>query len=144
MLETQIFTLCYYAAIMLLLNVYYAAINLLRYYAAIMLPLCQYYAAINFKSILCCYYAAIIRKQPFDLFYAIHKKNHMIGTIYQTIFFFHCGIPIVTTYCESTIYKWISIKCRLTVILLYLYIYTYYRYIFLFYFQKMFRVLNHL
>ena len=58
------FTLCYYAAIMLLLNVYYAAINFLYYYAAVMLIFKVYYAnhnyaAINFKSILCCYYAAI-------------------------------------------------------------------------------------
>ena len=33
----------------------------LCYYAAIMLPLNIYYAAINFKSILYCYYVAIIR-----------------------------------------------------------------------------------
>ena len=39
MLEHQMFTLCYYAAIMLLLNVYYAAINLSCYYAAVMLLL---------------------------------------------------------------------------------------------------------
>ena len=39
----------------------------------------------------------------------------MIGAIYQTIIFFHCGIPIVvTTYCESTIiFKWILIKFAL-------------------------------
>ena len=62
MLEPQIFTLCYYAAIILLLNVYYAAINLSCYYAAVVfLFKVYYYAAINFKSILFCYYAAIIR-----------------------------------------------------------------------------------
>ena len=33
----------------------------LYYYAAIMLPLKVYYAAINFKSILCCYYVVIMR-----------------------------------------------------------------------------------
>ena len=51
MLEPQMFTLCYYAAIMLLLNVCYAAINL-----------SCYYAAINFKSIYTfnIYYAAIM------------------------------------------------------------------------------------
>ena len=54
------FTLCYYAAIMLPLNVYYVAINISCYYAAIMLPLKVYYATINFKSILCCYYDSII------------------------------------------------------------------------------------
>ena len=61
MLEPHIFTLCYYAAIILLLNVYYAAINLSCYYAAVVfLFKVYYYAAINFKSILFCYYAAII------------------------------------------------------------------------------------
>ena len=40
------FTLCYYAAITLPLNVYYADINLSCYYAAIMLPLNVYYAVI--------------------------------------------------------------------------------------------------
>ena len=33
---------------------------ILCYYAAIMLPLKMYYA-INFKNILCCYYDAILR-----------------------------------------------------------------------------------
>ena len=53
------FTLCYYAAIMLPLNEYYAAINLSCYYAAVILLLvfimllaktfgiCYYYASIN-------------------------------------------------------------------------------------------------
>ena len=51
------FTLCYYADIMLPLNVYYAAINLSCYYAAVVLLFkVYYYAAINFKSILWCYY----------------------------------------------------------------------------------------
>ena len=50
------FTLCYYTAIMLSLNVYYAAINLSCYYAAVMLLFKVYYVAINCKSILCCYY----------------------------------------------------------------------------------------
>ena len=54
------FTLCYYAAIMLLINVYYAALNLSCYYAAVVMLLCCYYASINFKSILCCYYASIL------------------------------------------------------------------------------------
>ena len=40
------FTLCYYATIMLPLNVYYAAINCSSYYDAIMLPLKVYHAAI--------------------------------------------------------------------------------------------------
>ena len=40
------FTLCYYAAIMLLLNVYYADINLSCYYAAVMLLFKVYYANI--------------------------------------------------------------------------------------------------
>ena len=61
------FTLCYYAAIiiiiMLPLYVYYhnnyAAINLPCYYAAVMLLFKVYYA-INFKSILCCYCNAIL------------------------------------------------------------------------------------
>ena len=42
------FTLCYYAAIMLPLNEYYATINLSCYYADIMLPLNVYYAAIMY------------------------------------------------------------------------------------------------
>ena len=47
------FTLCYYADIMLPLNVYYAAINLSCYYAAVVLLFkVYYYAVINFKSIL--------------------------------------------------------------------------------------------
>ena len=37
------FTLCYYAAIMLPLNVYYVAINLSFYYAAVMLVFNVYY-----------------------------------------------------------------------------------------------------
>ena len=53
--------MCYYAAIMLPLNVYYAAINLSCYYDTVMLLLCYYYAAINFKIIVCCYYVDIIR-----------------------------------------------------------------------------------
>ena len=48
------FTLCYYAAIMLSLKVYYDGIYLSCYYVAIKSLLCYYYAAINFKSILCC------------------------------------------------------------------------------------------
>ena len=46
------FTLCYYAAIMLLLNVYYAAINLSCYYAAVMILLCCNYANIMLLLIL--------------------------------------------------------------------------------------------
>ena len=38
------FTLCYYAAIMLPLNVYYADIKLSFYYADIILPFNVYYA----------------------------------------------------------------------------------------------------
>ena len=40
------FTLCYHAAIMLILNVYYAAINLACYFAAVMLLFKVYYADI--------------------------------------------------------------------------------------------------
>ena len=54
------FTLCYYAAIMLLLNVYYAAINLSCYYAAVMLLFKVYYANIMLLLILKVYYAAIM------------------------------------------------------------------------------------
>ena len=39
-------TLCYYVAIMLPFNIYYAAINLSCYYAAVMLIFKVYYAAI--------------------------------------------------------------------------------------------------
>ena len=38
----------------------------LCYYADIMLPLNVYYAVINFKSILFCYYVAIMRLLLFD------------------------------------------------------------------------------
>ena len=48
------FTLCYYADIMLPLNVYYAAINLSCYYAAVVLLFKVYYAIIN-NTLLCCY-----------------------------------------------------------------------------------------
>ena len=51
------FKLCYYAAIILLLNVYYAAINLSCYYAAVMILLCCNCDAIILKV----YYAAIIK-----------------------------------------------------------------------------------
>ena len=63
MLEPQMFTLCYYAAIILLLNVYYAAINLSCYYAAVMLLLCCHYANIMLLLILKVYYAAILITQ---------------------------------------------------------------------------------
>ena len=46
------FTLCYYAAIMLPLNVYYAAINLSCYYDAIMLLFKVYYSIIMLLLIL--------------------------------------------------------------------------------------------
>ena len=52
------YTLCYYAAIMLPFKVYYAATNLYCYYSAIICnAISSYYSAI--KSILCFYYAAI-------------------------------------------------------------------------------------
>ena len=60
MLEPQMFTLCYYAAIKYLLCCYYAAINLSGYYAAVMLLLCCYYANIILLLILNVYYAAIM------------------------------------------------------------------------------------
>ena len=60
MLEPQMFTLCYYAAIMQLLNVYYAAINLSCYYAAVMPLLFCHYANIMLLLILKVYYAAIM------------------------------------------------------------------------------------
>ena len=47
--------------IMLLLNVYYAAINLSCYYASVMMLLCCHYANIMLLLILKVYYAAIIR-----------------------------------------------------------------------------------
>ena len=53
------FTLCYYAAIMLQLNIYYAAINLSCYYAAAMLLFKVYYAITMPLLILKVYYAAI-------------------------------------------------------------------------------------
>ena len=53
------FTLCYYASIMLPLNVYYA-INLSWYYAAVMLPFKFYYAIIMLLLILKVYYAFIM------------------------------------------------------------------------------------
>ena len=59
MLEPQMFKLFYYATIMLLLNVYYAAINLSCYYAAVMLLFKVYYANIMLLLILKVYYAAI-------------------------------------------------------------------------------------
>ena len=46
------FTLCYYASIMLPLNVYYAAINFACYYAAVMLLFKVYYAIIMLLIIL--------------------------------------------------------------------------------------------
>ena len=49
-LYPHVFKLCYYAAIMLKLNVYYSVINLSCYYAAIMLPLKVYYAIIMLYS----------------------------------------------------------------------------------------------
>ena len=55
-----IYILCYYAAIMPLLNVYYAAINLSCYYAAAMLLLCCHYANVMLLLILKVYYAAIM------------------------------------------------------------------------------------
>ena len=53
--------MCYYATIMLPLNLYYAAINMACYYASVILLFKVYYAAINVKSILCCCCAAIMR-----------------------------------------------------------------------------------
>ena len=52
-------TLCYYSAIMLPFNVYYAAINLSCYYSAVMLLFKVYYA-IMLLLILKVYYAAIM------------------------------------------------------------------------------------
>ena len=60
MLEPQMFTLCYYAAIKCLLCCYYAAINLSSYYSAVMLLLCCHYANIMLLLILKVYYAAIM------------------------------------------------------------------------------------
>ena len=54
------FTLYYYAAIMLPLNVYYAAINLSCCCVDIMLPLKVYYVIIMLLYILKVYYAAIM------------------------------------------------------------------------------------
>ena len=54
------FTLYYYDAIMLLLNVYYAAINLSCYYAAVMLLFKVYYANIMLLLILKVYDSAIL------------------------------------------------------------------------------------
>ena len=54
------FTLCYYAAIMLPLNVYYAAINFACYYSAVMLLFKVYYVIIMQQFILKLYYAAIM------------------------------------------------------------------------------------
>ena len=64
MLEPHMFTLCYYAAIMLLLHVYYAAIDLSRYYDAVMLLFKVYYtnSMLLIKLlILKVYYAASMR-----------------------------------------------------------------------------------
>ena len=58
MLEPHMFTLYSYVAIILLLNVYYAVINLSCYHAAVMLLLCCHYA--NIMLILKVYYAAIM------------------------------------------------------------------------------------
>ena len=54
------FTLCYYTAIMLPLNVYYADINVTCYYATIMLLFKVYYAISMLLLILKVYYAAIM------------------------------------------------------------------------------------
>ena len=54
------FTWCYYAAIMLPLNVYYAANNLSCYLAAVMLIFKVYYTIIMHLLILKVYYAAIM------------------------------------------------------------------------------------
>ena len=52
----------------------HACYNML--YAAIMLPLNVYYAAINVKSILCCYYVAIISNSLFSQVYlSLSKKD---------------------------------------------------------------------
>ena len=55
------FTLCYYAAIMLLLCGYYAAINYSCYYAAVMLLFKLYYDIIMLLLILKVYYAVVMR-----------------------------------------------------------------------------------
>ena len=55
------FTLWYYAAIMLPLNVYYADIHLSSYYAAVVLLLKVKYAIIMLLFILKVYYVAIIK-----------------------------------------------------------------------------------
>ena len=82
------FTLCYYASIMLPLNVYYSAINLSCYYVAIKSLLCYYYAAINFKSIFYCYYVSIIR--------IICARIHLILARYYSrfilVYIFNCYI----------------------------------------------------
>ena len=57
MVSPKMFTLCYYAAIILLLNVYYAAINLSCYYAAVILLFKIYYA--NIMLLLCGYYCLL-------------------------------------------------------------------------------------
>ena len=59
MLEPQMFTLMYNCAIMLLLNVYYAAINLSYYYVAVMLIFKVYYANIRLLLILILWYSAL-------------------------------------------------------------------------------------
>ena len=54
------FTLCYYDAIMLPLNLYYAANNLSCYYDTVMLLYKVYYDIIMMLLILKVYYAAIM------------------------------------------------------------------------------------
>ena len=54
------FTLCYYAAVMLPLNVYYAVIDLSCYYAAVMLLCNVHYAIIMLILILKLYYSTVM------------------------------------------------------------------------------------
>ena len=84
------FTLCYYAVVMLSLNVYYAAINLSCYYAAVNLPFKVYYA-INMLLLLeeIIIYICIIynlhhlNKIHFDVIMYPYANSH---NMYQKIF----------------------------------------------------------
>ena len=76
------FILCYYAAIMLPLNVYYAAINLPCYYDVVMLLFKAYYASIMLLFILKVYYAAIMRLLLFaGTLRIVGYTHHMLYTI---------------------------------------------------------------